>query len=173
MMRLAVVVAAAYSIAFAQEKLVTSEKVIATVSGKSITASDLSRIASSYPASVQQAIAADPAEFLRRYAAFSRALEAARAAGLDQRQPYKFQIESILFGAYVESFKEAILILPGDQQKYYDQHKDKYKDQSFEKVRDDIYKELFDQAHRKKMEALTQADVKVLDPQAFKDYKPK
>src|SRR4051812_32560816 len=167
-MRFSVFVMACFLVCANGQTPAGAKKTVATVNGKAITASDFEQMISSYPAAVKQAAVGNPEEFLRRHAFFLRALEGARATGLDQKQPYKFQLESILFNAYIESLKAGIVIQPEDQLKYYKEHSADFKDRPFDSVRDDIYKNLFDAEHRKKIEAASRAEVKVVEPSFFK-----
>ena len=111
--------------------------------------------------------------FLATHMFMQAAVKAARASGVDQKTPYKYNLDLGLMNAYLNEVRNQTQILPDEQRKYYEANKAKYKDQPFETVRDQVYVDMLNEAQNKRIAELkTKGEAKVLDPDFFKNYKP-
>ncbi len=112
--------------------------VVATVDGQKVTAGQLQAILRNVPAPVQQKIEGDRKEFVTQYAMFMRLVDLARKEKLDQKSPYKENIEYqtmvVLQGAAVEQKGHELTVSPEDIKKYYDSNQDRYSRVKFKAI---------------------------------------
>ncbi|MDW8130570.1 MAG: peptidylprolyl isomerase [Bryobacterales bacterium] len=106
------------------------ETVVATVDGKPVTVAELQGLYRTVGPQVQQNAARDPAAFLRQYAMLKRLSEYAEKHKLDQQSPYREAIAAgrmqVLYQAAIQHTYENIPVLPEDQKKFYEAHRDRW-----------------------------------------------
>ncbi len=106
------------------------DTVVATIEGRKLTLDEYRKYVRMLPAQAQQAFAKDPKAFLQQLAFMARLSGEAEKAKIDQKSPYKEQIESsrmqILAQAFVNEKYNSFPVNAADQQKYFDSHKDQY-----------------------------------------------
>jgi peptidyl-prolyl cis-trans isomerase C len=110
---------------------VSPDTVVATVNGKKYTAADLDRLIAMLPTQYQQAARSRP-ELLGQVFLMQRLAEDAEKAGLDQKAPFKDQLEmqriQVLSTAELSDVNNTMQISEDDQKKYYNDNLDKFKE---------------------------------------------
>jgi peptidyl-prolyl cis-trans isomerase C len=110
---------------------VSPDTVVAEVNGKKYTAADIDRMISILPAQYQQA-AHSQTQILSQVFLMQRLAEDAAKAGLDQKSPFKEQLEmnriQVLSTAELSDVQNTTKITQEDQQKYYKDNPDKFKE---------------------------------------------
>jgi parvulin-like peptidyl-prolyl isomerase len=105
--------------------------VVAEVNGKKYTAADIDKMISILPAQYQQA-AHSQTQILSQVFLMQRLAEDAAKAGLDQKSPFKEQLEinriQVLSTAELSDVQNTMKITPEDQRKYYKDNPDKFKE---------------------------------------------
>lgn len=149
------------------------EKPVAIINGRPVTATEMRAIIDQYPIFVKRTIPGDPMNFLMTHVFMQTAVKAARESGVDQKQPYKYNLDLGLMNAYLNEIRNHTEIHPDEQLKYYEANKDKYKQQPYETVRDQVYIDMLNDAQNKRIADLkARGEAKVVDPEFFKNYKP-
>ena len=109
---------------------VPPDTVVAEVDGKKYTAAELDKMISILPPQYQQAAHSQP-QMLGQVFLMQRLAADGAKAGLDQKSPYKEQLEinriQVLSTAYLSDFQNSMQISEAEQQKYYKENPDKYK----------------------------------------------
>ena len=112
-------------VAFAQ-----ADKVVASINGKPVTAKDLEEFSKGLPAQFQQFYQQDKEGFLKQYAVLMKFSKLAEDAKVDQAAPYKQRLEftrlQILSQAYVEDYRNKIVVADPELAAFYDKNKDNY-----------------------------------------------
>jgi parvulin-like peptidyl-prolyl isomerase len=107
------------------------DTVVVEVNGKKYTAAEVDKLITMLPAQYQQAARAQP-QLLSQVFLMRRLAEDAEKAGLDQKAPYKAQIEmsrmQTLSTAELTDFNNSMTITEEDEQKYYKDNPDKFKE---------------------------------------------
>ncbi len=107
------------------------DTVVAEVNGKKYTAADLDRLIDMLPAQYQQAARSRP-QLLGQVFLMQRLAEDAEKGGLDQKAPFKGQLEmqrmQVLSTAELSDVQNTMKITEEDQQKYYKDNLDKFKE---------------------------------------------
>jgi peptidyl-prolyl cis-trans isomerase C len=110
---------------------VSPDTVVAEVNGKKYTAADIDRMIAILPAQYQQA-AHSQTQILSQVFLMQRLAEDAAKAGLDQKSPFKEQLEinriQVLSTAELSDVQNTMKITPEDQHKYYQDNPDKFKE---------------------------------------------
>ena len=110
---------------------VSPDTVVAEVNGKKYTASEIDKLIASLPAQYQKVVRAQP-QMLGQIFLIQRLTQEAEKAGLDQKQPYKEQLEmsrmQLLSTAELTDVNNSLQISEQDQQKYYQDNPDKFKE---------------------------------------------
>jgi peptidyl-prolyl cis-trans isomerase C len=110
---------------------VSPDTVVAEVNGKKYTAADIDRMIAILPAQYQQA-AHSQTQILSQVFLMQRLAEDAAKAGLDQKSPFKEQLEinriQVLSTAELSDVQNTMKITQEDQQKYYQDNLDKFKE---------------------------------------------
>ena len=110
---------------------VSPDTVVAEVNGKKYTAADLDRLIDMLPAQYQQAARSRP-QLLGQVFLMQRLAEDAEKGGLDQKAPFKDQLEmqrmQVLSTAELSDVQNTMKITEEDQQKYYNDNLDKFKE---------------------------------------------
>jgi peptidyl-prolyl cis-trans isomerase C len=110
---------------------VSPDTVVAEVNGKKYTAADLDKIIDTLPAQYQQAARARP-QLLSQVFLMQRLAEDAAKAGLDQKPPFKDQLEmarmQVLSTAELSDVNNTMQVTDEEQQKYYKDNADKFKE---------------------------------------------
>ncbi len=110
---------------------VSPDTVVAEVNGKKYTAAEIDRMISILPAQYQQA-AHSQTQILSQVFLMQRLAEDAAKAGLDQKSPFKEQLEinriQVLSTAELSDEQNTMKITPEEQQKYYKDNPDKFKE---------------------------------------------
>ncbi len=106
------------------------ETVVATIDGKSITAGEMQSFVAALPPQAQQNFQSDPKAFIQQYALLMKLSTQAEKSKLDRESPYKESLQyarmQVMANARLgEAYKE-IIIVPAEQQKFYDANKDRY-----------------------------------------------
>jgi hypothetical protein len=104
-----------------------SDSVIAIVEGHKWTVAEWERRLSEVPEASRAFFRANPTDLLRRLGFYDGVIEVAKKANLDKQDPYKHQIDEILFEAGERNIDNGMLVLPDEQKKYYEDHKDEFK----------------------------------------------
>lgn len=106
------------------------DTVIATVEGRKLTYGDFEKLLRSLPPQAQQAFQRDRKALLQQVALMMRLSSEAEKTQLDQKSPYKEQLEigrmNILAQADINEKFNSLRVGPEDQQKHYDANKDRY-----------------------------------------------
>jgi peptidyl-prolyl cis-trans isomerase C len=109
---------------------VPPDTVVAEVDGKKYTAAELDKMISILPPQYQQAAHSQP-QMLGQVFLMQRLAADGAKAGLDQKSPYKEQLEinriQVLSTAYLSDFNNSMQVSEAEQQKYYKDNPDKYK----------------------------------------------
>jgi parvulin-like peptidyl-prolyl isomerase len=109
---------------------VPSDAVVATVEGKTVTASQVAAMLQALPPEMRSGAEANKKEFLRQYAMLLQLAADAEKAGLTERSPYKEALEhqrlTTLAQAELNEALNRISIPEADVKKYYDLHKERY-----------------------------------------------
>ena len=107
------------------------DTVVAEVNGKKYTAGDLDKMVTMLPSQYQQAARSQP-QLLSQVFLMQRLAEDAEKAGLDQKPPFKDQLEmsriQVLSTAELSEMNNTMKITEADQQKYYNDNPDKFKE---------------------------------------------
>jgi peptidyl-prolyl cis-trans isomerase C len=110
---------------------VAPDTVVAEVNGKKYTAADIDRMIAILPPQYQQA-AHSQTQILSQVFLMQRLAEDAAKAGLDQKSPFKEQLEinriQVLSTAELSDVQNTMKITPEEQQKYYKDNPDKFKE---------------------------------------------
>jgi peptidyl-prolyl cis-trans isomerase C len=110
---------------------ISPDTVVATVNGKKYTKADLDRLITMLPTQYQQAARSRP-ELLGQVFLMQRLAEDAEKAGLDQKAPFKDQLEmqriQVLSTAELSEVNNNMQISEDDQKKYYQDNLDKFKE---------------------------------------------
>jgi peptidyl-prolyl cis-trans isomerase C len=110
---------------------VSPDTVVAEVNGKKYTAADLDKLITMLPAQYQQQARAQP-QLLSQVFLMQRLAEDAEKAGLDQKDPFKEQLEmsriQVLSTAELSDVNNTMKISEADQHKYFDENPDKFKE---------------------------------------------
>jgi peptidyl-prolyl cis-trans isomerase C len=108
-----------------------SDPVVVTIGGKDWTQSEMQSLIRSLPPKVKQGFDKDKKAWLDQYALMLRLAEAAKKEGIDQREPYKQQIEyniqMFLAQTFIEVKGNAPVISSADTKRWFDGHKGQYK----------------------------------------------
>jgi peptidyl-prolyl cis-trans isomerase C len=106
------------------------DTVVATLEGRKFTYGDFERFLRSLPPQAQQAFQRDRKSLLQQIALMMRLSSEAEKAQLDQKGPYKEQLEiarmNILAQANINEKFSTFRVGAEDQQKYYEANKDRY-----------------------------------------------
>lgn len=149
------------------------DKPVAILNGRAVTATEMRAIIDQYPVFVKKTIPADPMNFLMTHLFVQTAVRAAKAAGIDQKPPYKYNFDLGLMNSYLNEVRNQVQVTPDDERKYYEAHKDKYKGQPLEQVKDQVYIDLVTDVQNKRIaEMKAKGEVKILEPDFFKKYNP-
>jgi peptidyl-prolyl cis-trans isomerase C len=107
------------------------DTVVAEVNGKKYTASDLDKLIAMLPAQYQQAARSQP-QMLNQVFLMQRLAADAEKAGLDQKEPFKDQLEmsrmQVLSTAELSDVNNTLKVTEADERKYYDDNLDKFKE---------------------------------------------
>jgi peptidyl-prolyl cis-trans isomerase C len=107
------------------------DTVVAEVKGKKYTAADLDRLIGMLPAQYQQAARSRP-QVLGQVFLMQRLADDAAKAGLDQKDPYKDQLEmqriQVLSTAELSDVQNTMKLTEEEEQKYYKDNSDKFKE---------------------------------------------
>lgn len=110
---------------------VSPDTVVAEVNGKKYTAADLDKLITMLPAQYQQAARSRP-ELLSQVFLMQRLAEDAEKAGLDQKPPFKEQLEmsriQVLSTAQLSDVNNTMKITEDEEQKYYKDNPEKFKE---------------------------------------------
>src|ERR1700733_8459674 len=110
---------------------VSPDTVVAEVNGKKYTAAEVDKMISILPPQYQQTARSQP-QMLGQVFLMQRLADDAAKAGLDQRSPYKEQLEinriQVLSTAYLSDFSNSMQISDAEEQKYYKDNADKFKE---------------------------------------------
>jgi peptidyl-prolyl cis-trans isomerase C len=110
---------------------VSPDTVVVEVNGKKYTAGEMDKLIASLPPQFQQAARSQP-KLLSQVFLMQRLAEDAQKAGLDQRSPYKEQLEinrmQVLSTAELSDVSNTMQVSQEDQQKYYNENPDKFKE---------------------------------------------
>jgi peptidyl-prolyl cis-trans isomerase C len=106
------------------------DTVVAEVNGKKYTAADLDKLIATLPTQFQQAARAQP-QALSQFFLLQRLTADAEKAGLDQRSPFKEQLDfdriRVLSTAELTDIGNNMQITEDEEQKYYKDNPDKFK----------------------------------------------
>jgi peptidyl-prolyl cis-trans isomerase C len=110
---------------------VPPDTVVAKVNGKEYTAADMDKLIAMLPPQYQQAAHSQP-QLLSQVFLMQKLAEDAEKAGLDQKPPFKDQLEmsrmQVLSSAELSDINNTMKITEEDQQKYYKDHPEKFKE---------------------------------------------
>jgi len=110
---------------------VSPDTVVAEVNGKKYTAGELDKLIAKLPPQYQPQVRSQP-QMLSQVFLMQRLAADAEKAGLDQKAPYKDQLEmlrmQLLYNAEITDFNNTLPVTPEDQQKYYKDNPDKFKE---------------------------------------------
>ena len=110
---------------------IAPDTVVAEVNGKKYTAADLDKLIAILPPQYQPVARAQP-QMLGQVFLMQRLAEDAEKAGLDQKAPYKEQLEmqrmQMLSTAELSEVNNTMKITQEDEQKYYQDNLDKFKE---------------------------------------------
>jgi len=119
------------ALSFAQAPTIANatgpDSVIAIVGDHKWTVAEWERRLSEIPEKSRAHFQSDPVDLLRRITFYENVIEAAKKAKLDQRPPYKQRIEDILFDAETNEVSNGLLVMPEEQKRYFEAHKDEFK----------------------------------------------
>src|ERR1700733_11407012 len=109
---------------------VSPDTVVAEVNGKKYTAADMDKLITMLPAQYQPMARSQP-QMLGQVFLMQRLAGDAEKAGLDQKEPFKEQLEmsriQVLSTAELSEVNNTMQITEADQQKYYNENTDKFK----------------------------------------------
>lgn len=104
--------------------------VVATVEGKPLTVADVNKIVDELPPQMRTNYNRDPKGFLDQWFLLIRLSSMAEKEKLDEQSPFKESLRithmNVLAQATLENRSKQVQILPEDQKKYYEEHKDNY-----------------------------------------------
>jgi len=107
------------------------DTVVAEVNGKKYTAADLDKLIAMLPAQYQQVARSQP-QMLSQVFLMQRLAADAEKAGLDQKSPFKDQLEmsrmQVLSTAELSDVNNTLKVAEADERKYYDDNLDKFKE---------------------------------------------
>lgn len=136
MPRLILSLCATAALAFAQAPpasapaAAAADPVVAVVEGREWKKSEVERFARSLPQAVQQNFYADKRSFLRTLAVMTKLARIAESEGLDKQDPHLFRLEYnrnlYLAQVRIEAQRTRQTIMPADQQKFYEEHKNEF-----------------------------------------------
>jgi parvulin-like peptidyl-prolyl isomerase len=110
---------------------ISPDTVVAEVNGKKYTAADLDRIITMLPAQYQQMARSRP-QLLSQVFLMQHLAEDAEKAGLDQKAPFKEQLEmsrlQVLSTAELSALNNNMQLTEEEEQKYYKENPDKFKE---------------------------------------------
>jgi peptidyl-prolyl cis-trans isomerase C len=110
---------------------VPPDTVVAEVNGKKYTAADMDKLIAMLPPQYQSAAHSQP-QLLSQVFLMQRLAEDAEKAGLDQKAPYKDQLQmqrmQVLSTAELSDVNNTMMITEADQQKYYKDNPDKFRE---------------------------------------------
>jgi peptidyl-prolyl cis-trans isomerase C len=110
---------------------VPPDTVVAEVNGKKYTAAEVDRLIGMLPAQYQQAARSRP-QVLGQVFLMQRLAEDAEKAGLDQKAPFKDQLEmqkiQVLYTAELSDVQNTMRLTEEEEQKYYKDNSDKFKE---------------------------------------------
>ena len=110
------------------EPPVSPDTVVATIDGKAWTAAQMDELLSELPVRTQGIIQQQPATFVQQFLNFKALEKKAEDEGLDKKDPYKQELfynrMMVLANAEGEKARNAIVISPDDEHKYYETNKD-------------------------------------------------
>jgi len=108
-----------------------TDPVVVTIDGMDWTQSEMQSLLRSLPAKAKQGFDKDKKAWLDQYALMLRLAEAAKKEGIDQREPYKRQLEystqMFLAQAFIEAKGNAPVLSSADMARWFDSHKSQYK----------------------------------------------
>lgn len=107
------------------------DPVVVTIDGKSWTQSEFSSLLSALPQKLRQSYDNNKKAWLDQYALMVRLAEYAKKEGIDQKPPYKQQLEysTLMFLAQslIQSKGNSPVISSADRARWFDNHKNQYK----------------------------------------------
>jgi len=107
------------------------DPVIVVIDGHAWTRNNFDAMVRALPPELQQGYMANKKMWLEQYALMTRLAESAKKDGIDQKAPYKQQLEynnlMFLAQAYLDAKSNAPLITDADMQHWFDAHKNQYK----------------------------------------------
>lgn len=110
---------------------VSPDTVVAEVNGKKFTAAEIDKMIAALPPQYQQAAHSQP-QILSQVFLMQRLAEDALKAGLDQKAPFKDQLEmqrmQVLSTAELSDVNNTMQITEAEEQKYYKDNPDKFKE---------------------------------------------
>jgi hypothetical protein len=113
-----------------ESTVVNPDTQVATIDGKKYTAGELERFVAALPPAAQQNYKTNKKEFLRQIGMLRRLTEIAEKEGLGNRSPFKERLEwarmQVLWQAALDHQSQAIVVLPEDQKKFYDENQDRF-----------------------------------------------
>jgi len=119
------------ALSFAQAPTIANatgpDSVIAIVGGHKWTVAQWEQRLAEIPEKSRAHYQADPVDLLRRLGFYESIIEAAKEAKLDQKAPYRQKIEDILFDAETNEVNNGLLVMPEEQKKYFEGHKDEFR----------------------------------------------
>lgn len=106
------------------------ETVVATISGRKLTAGEMKQLIAALPPQMQQNFSLNRKEFMRQYAMILELRRLAEKSGLDKESPIKERLDyvrtQILMQAQIDKASSDVTILGDDTKKYYDTHQDQF-----------------------------------------------
>ncbi|MBI4889060.1 MAG: peptidylprolyl isomerase [Acidobacteria bacterium] len=127
---LSILLAAGLAAAQAPAASVADDPVVAVLDGKAWKRSEVERLARSLPQRVQQNFFADKKAFLKTLALMTKLSAMAEQEGLDKQDPHYYTLlyNRNLYLAQARIAAEATRrpVMPEEQQKFYDEHKQEY-----------------------------------------------
>jgi peptidyl-prolyl cis-trans isomerase C len=109
---------------------VSSDTVVAEVNGQKLTAGDIETAVSGAPPEIKRNFDTNRKEFLQQYALMLRLVEMAEKAKLDERSPYKQQLEwthnQVLMQAQITEYGNHINVLPEEMKRFYEANREHY-----------------------------------------------
>jgi parvulin-like peptidyl-prolyl isomerase len=110
---------------------VTPDTVVAEVDGKKYTAAEIDKLITMLPPQYQTAARSQP-DMISQVFLMQRLADDAQKAGLDQKSPFKEQLEmariQLLSTAELSDVNNSAKISEDDERKYYNDHPDKFRD---------------------------------------------
>ncbi len=107
--------------------VIAAGQTVAIVNGKPVTASQLEALKASLPPELGPMLGRDPEELLRYYGYMSRMAELAEKEGLDQRTPYKEELDlhrkDVLGRAMMAEYRKGDPVTEEETARYYETHK--------------------------------------------------